>query len=89
MKPWLISRAQLLRITYLKFFGIRELVYIEFTYEYFKNHSVKRDTHTRLAWVSRSTPLERVNALFNHKIEGATLKLTGARIIPVSNIPRA
>ncbi len=87
-KAWLEYRRQLLKVFFLKFFSIRELVYVEFTYEYIKNHQPKRDTYLRLARVSRVTPQSRVNKLFDKKIEGIRLTLKGARIIPITNIPK-
>lgn len=87
-KAWLAYRQQLLKVFFLKFFSIRELVYVEFTYTYFKNHTPKRDTYLRLAKVSRVTPLERVKKLFDKKIDGVKLNVTGVRIIPINEIPK-
>ncbi len=82
-----------------KFFYIHELVYVQFTYEVQrlnkdgeidKHRLPTKDSNMILAYVSRATPIKKVEALFDVKPPiNHIIKLTGAKVIPIGKIKKA
>lgn len=96
IKAQMEIRKKLTKDFLKKFFGIRELVYVHFEYEtqrlnkdgeVDKHRLPEKDTSFELAWISRSTPIEKVKAMFNVKPQtGRVVKLLGAKIVPVGKL---
>lgn len=96
-KAKMMYRWELIKVFLRKFFDIRELVRVEFKYEI---RSLKKDghpdmkkspsvgTYTRIAWVSRTTPIEKVHKLFDLSDPLHSFKVTSAQIVPFKKVPR-
>lgn len=96
-KAKMIYRWELIKVFLKKFFDIRELVYVTFKYEMRKinkdghpdmHRSPIVDTYIRLAWVSRTTPIEKVQTLFDLKSDGKHFKMIDAKIVNVNSVPK-
>lgn len=96
-KAGLMYRWELIKVFLLKFFNIRELVYVTFKYEMRKINKDGHpdmyrapivDTYIRLAWVSRTTPVEKVQTLFDLKSDGNHYKVIDAKIVSLKDVPK-
>lgn len=96
-KAGLKYKRELIKVFLLKFFNIRELVRVEFKYEI---RTIKKDghpdmkkqpvlaTYTRIAWVSRTTPIDKVSGLFDIVDPLSHYKVVSAQIIPFKQVPK-
>lgn len=90
-KKELTQKWELTKTFVRKFFNLRQLAYVYFTYEINAKHKApKRETHMLLARVKRNATAKEVEEkLFKIKpAERTTIRVLDVKLVPITELPQ-